>query len=145
MTRRIEQIVIHCSATQPHQDIGAQEIDGWHKKRGWSGIGYHYVIRRNGAIEKGRPDDKAGAHVQGHNSRTLGICLIGGLNAEGRARPDYTPEQWQTLELLVRHLKSQHMRAEVLGHRDFPGVNKACPCFDVDDWWIMVNETAASA
>ena len=141
MTRRIEHIVIHCSATNPSQDIGAEEIDAWHKKRGWAGIGYHYVIRRNGEIEKGRPDDKAGAHVQGHNARTLGICLIGGLGDDNRAKPAYTAKQWDTLELLVRHLKTQHPKAEVLGHRDFPSINKACPCFNVADWWAFVNET----
>jgi len=141
VTRRIEQIVIHCSATNPNQDIGVKEIDAWHKKRGWSGIGYHYVIRRNGEIEKGRPDDKPGAHVQSHNARTLGICLVGGLGNDNRAKPAYTSEQWQTLELLVRHIKTQHPTAEVLGHRDFPNVNKACPCFDVANWWAFVNET----
>jgi N-acetylmuramoyl-L-alanine amidase len=139
--RKISHIVIHCAATPPSSDIGVKEIDAWHRKRGWSGIGYHYVIRRNGEIEKGRPDDKVGAHVKGFNSTTLGICLVGGLNSARKATAEYTGEQWQTLELLVRHLKTQHPTAEVLGHRDFPNVNKACPCFDVADWWAFVNET----
>lgn len=91
--RRITLIVVHCAATPPHQDVGAAEIGAWHRKRGFRSIGYHYVIRRNGAIETGRALSRAGAHVQGHNAHSIGICMAGGVSAEDftRAENNFTP------------------------------------------------------
>jgi N-acetylmuramoyl-L-alanine amidase len=134
LVRRIQALVVHCAATKPSQDIGRKEIDRWHRDRGFAEIGYHYIIRRSGEVEKGRPDEKPGAHVAGHNHNTLGICLIGGLNEAGRPAPDYTQAQWAALRKLVQELLLAHPGAEVKGHRDFPGVNKACPSFDVAGW-----------
>jgi hypothetical protein len=135
--RSIEQIVVHCAATKPSLDVGVAEIRGWHKQRGWADIGYHYVIRRNGEVEKGRPDAQPGAHVAGHNQRTLGVCMVGGLDADGNPAPDYTPEQWRSLRELLDDLQARYDVDEdgILGHRDFPGVGKACPSFDVRRWW----------
>lgn len=98
-------------------------------------MGYHYIIRRDGIVEKGRPDNVAGAHVSGYNSRSLGICMVGGLNEEKQPDANFTASQWQSLKTLVDGLKMLHSSAEVCGHRDIPGVNKDCPCFDVKSWY----------
>ena len=135
--RQIKYIVIHCAATRPSADIGAREIDGWHKAQGWLGIGYHYVIRRNGEIENGRPDEQPGAHVSGYNSNSIGVCLVGGLDERGKPSGDhYAPEQWESLAELVRRLIEQYPLADIRGHRDFPNVKKDCPCFDVKHWLL---------
>jgi len=137
--RRIDYIVIHCSATKPSADIGAEEIRRWHsdpppKGNGWRDIGYHYVIRRSGQVEPGRPPREIGAHVSGYNSYSLGICLVGGLNASGKAENNFLPAQWAALKTLVADLKQKFPRAEIKGHRDFPGVRKDCPCFEAQAW-----------
>lgn len=132
---KVEFIVVHCSATNPMHDIGVVEIDSWHRKRGFKKVGYHYVIRRSGAIDTGRKEREPGAHVQGYNSRSIGICVVGGVNSANEPEDNYTPAQYDSLSRLVEQLTSRYPDAEVLGHRDFPGVNKACPCFDVREWW----------
>ena len=129
-------IVVHCAATPPSADIGVAEIRRWHvEDRGWSDIGYHYVIRRNGTIEPGRPHDVVGSHVRGHNRDSVGICLVGGVNAAGAPDANYTDAQWASLKAIVHAMTVEYPHAEVLGHHDFPGVEKACPCFVVRDWW----------
>ncbi|MDR2945914.1 MAG: N-acetylmuramoyl-L-alanine amidase [Candidatus Adiutrix sp.] len=133
--RKINYIVIHCAATKPSADIGAAEIRKWHVEgNGWRDIGYHFVIRRNGTVEDGRPVEQIGAHVSGHNADSIGICLAGGLDETGRAKNSYTPEQWKALKTLVATLKTKYANAKVTGHRDFPGVKKDCPCFDAQEW-----------
>ena len=89
--RKVNLLVIHCAATKPNMDIGRDEIDSWHKARGWSGIGYHYVIRRDGRIESGRPVEQAGAHASGYNANSIGICLVGGINHNGKPEFQSTP------------------------------------------------------
>lgn len=138
-TRRIKRIVIHCAATMPSHDIGAADIDRWHKKRGWSGIGYHGVIRRDGTFEPGRDINRNGAHAAGYNSGSIGICLAGGLGQDNRPAPAYTREQWRALKALITDLRDQYPKADILGHRDLPGVAKACPSFDVRHW-LMTGE-----
>lgn len=138
-------IVIHCSATQAKADIGAAEIDRWHRGQGWQTIGYHYVIRRTGLIEEGREEDKIGSHVQNHNANSIGICMIGGVAADGKTpENNFTPEQFDSLKSLVARLKTKYTNAVVQGHRDFPGVAKACPSFSVKDW-LNSNTTERSA
>lgn len=132
--RQINWLVIHTAATRPSMDIGKKEIDRWHKERGFNGIGYHYVIRRNGKIERGRPESRIGAHVQGHNHDSIGICLVGGVNENLVPENNYTEAQWSSLEGLLRKLAAKYPEANVRGHRDFPGVSKACPCFDAEPW-----------
>lgn len=129
---KIKKLIIHAADTPADMDIGAEEIRRWHvdpkpRGNGWSDIGYHYVIRRNGEIEKGRPDTRQGAHAAGHNAGSLGICLVGGM-------PDcnYTAAQWHSLESLVTSLLAQHPGAEVIGHRDVS--DKPCPMFDAVAW-----------
>ena len=138
--KRTTCIAVHCSATGPEQDVGAREIDRWHRAQGWACIGYHYVIRRDGALEAGRPLDQTGAHCQGKNTGSIGICLVGGIEKtpEGKtvSRANYTAAQYQTLGRLVRELHARFPGAEIRGHQDF--ANKACPCFDVAAWWKEV-------
>ena len=141
-----EFLVIHASATQPTQDIGVREIDQWHRKRGFVKVGYHYVIRRNGALEEGRDVDAIGAHVEGFNSVSVGICLVGGINAKGKAENNYSRDQWTTLRSLLKALIAKYPEARIVGHRDLsPDKNgngiiepserlKDCPCFDAKDW-----------
>lgn len=145
--RDIKYIVIHCSATKEGVPFTAADIDRWHKQRGFSCIGYHYVIDLDGRVELGRPVSEPGAHcvVPGKriNKESIGICYIGGLDEDARPRDTRTTEQKKALSILVRELKASFPGAEVVGHRDlFADINgdgivdkqdwlKACPCFDV--------------
>lgn len=130
---RTDFIILHCSATPPNMDIGRSEIDKWHKDRGWAGIGYHYVIRRDGTVEDGRPLDEVGAHVQGHNNNSVGVCLVGGVDGSNSPQDNFTDAQWASLTMLVEALLETFPNAQVKGHRDFDS-RKACPSFDVAKW-----------
>jgi N-acetylmuramoyl-L-alanine amidase len=128
-------IVIHCSATRGVQDIGAADIRRWHKAQGWSDIGYAWVIRRNGKVEAGRAQDAVGSHVKGYNHRSVGICMAGGLDDKTWKPVDnFTAAQWASLKTLVGRLVKTYPKAKVWGHRDFPAVAKACPCFNAKTW-----------
>lgn len=140
--RKISKIIIHCAATPPEMDIGAAEIRGWHTKdNGWADIGYHFVIRRSGKVEDGRPTDRQGAHcaAKSGNVASIGICLVGGVRREGGkliAENNFTDRQWVALRKLVQDLTTRFTEINtILGHRDLdPG--KACPSFSVRDWLI---------
>lgn len=130
--REIRKVIVHCSATREGQDISAATIDSWHKKRGWSGIGYHFVIGLDGFIEYGRPVEKIGAHTKGYNKSSIGVCYIGGVEKDGKTPKDTrTCEQKQSLKLLLKTLLLLHPGALIHGHRDFSA--KACPSFDATD------------
>lgn len=135
MTERVKTdfIAVHCSATPPHMDVGEEEIRGWHTDKGWSDIGYNIVIRRDGRVEIGRPLDYSGAHVKGYNSRSLGVCLIGGTDIDGNSENNFTEAQFEALKLTLQWLLLVYPQADIQGHRDFPGVGKDCPCFDVKE------------
>ena len=133
LDKNVKYIVIHCSATPPSMDIGADTIDKWHKQRGWNGIGYHDVIRRNGHLEYGRNVDTMGAHVKGYNHTSVGICLIGGINKDGTPENNFTDEQFKTLARSIGFFKSLYKNAKVVGHRELDK-GKACPSFDVQAW-----------
>lgn len=141
-------IVVHGAWTPASLDIGAAEIREWHvKERGYDDIGYHFVIRRDGTLEPGRPQDQWGAHVQGHNTHTVGICLVGGKDVLKVEKLDFLPETvkqealWEfnyTMEqldaldyLLYKLLQDYPQVTRIVGHRDFPGVTKRCPGFEV--------------
>lgn len=143
----IKYIVVHCSATRPSANVGRVEIDNWHRRRGWKGIGYHYVIKRDGTVEEGRKLTEIGAHVHGYNTVSWGVCMVGGLNEEtGKPEDNFTDKQYHSLEDLLNTLHSLKPDAEIVGHRDLsPDVNgdgiiqkwewvKDCPCFDVRDF-----------
>lgn len=132
---RTDFIVIHCTATPVTMDIGAREVRRMHKQRGWSDIGYHRVIRRDGTAEAGRPLSHVGAGVGGHNHNTVHVALVGGVKLDARTPEDnFTPPQWAALYREVQDLIAVYPGAKVLGHRDFPNVAKACPCFDARAW-----------
>ncbi|MBR1389484.1 MAG: N-acetylmuramoyl-L-alanine amidase [Prevotella sp.] len=128
--RTITLIVIHCSAVRPDQNSSVAQIDTWHRQRGFHlGIGYHYVIRRNGEIEPGRPEWMVGAHCLNHNQHSLGVCYEGGLNARGQPADTRTAEQKAVLLWLLRQLRKAYPKALIVGHHDL-NPQKACPCFD---------------
>ena len=135
MPRRISKIILHCTATSEGRDYTVNQIRDWHLQRGFSNIGYHYVIGRDGTIYNGRPVEKVGAHTEGHNTDSIGIAYIGGCESDIN-NPDWamkpkdtrTVEQKEALEWLIALLRSQYGNIPVYGHRDF--ANKACPSFD---------------
>lgn len=127
--RNINEIIIHCSATAEGKDFNAADIDRWHKQRGFKKIGYHYVIKLDGTIEKGRGVEEIGAHCLNHNKNSIGVCYIGGLASDGKTPKDTrTPEQKKALWKLIVELLIKYPNATIHGHREF--ANKACPCFD---------------
>ena len=125
--RNINDIIIHCSATKEGRDFRARDIDAWHRQRGWNGIGYHFVIDLDGTVETGRDINTVGAHCQGHNTGSIGICYIGGLDEDGNPKDTRTPEQYAAMHRLVDKLRNEY-GCPVHGHCDYAA--KACPCFD---------------
>ena len=132
---QINSIVIHCTKTPPAQNIGLEELYRLHRKQGMLDVSYHYIIKIDGSLQKGRQDNTQGAHTQGHNKDSLAICLVGGVNSRGKPEDTYTLAQYVTLASVVQVLTCQHPAAEVLGHQDYPNCNTACPSFDVRTWY----------
>lgn len=130
--RRIDEIIIHCSATPEGKDYTVEDITRWHKEKGFDTIGYHYVIYRDGSIHNGRPEGLQGAHCYRHNQHSIGICYIGGLDKNRKPKDTRTKEQKKALEKLVTGLMKDYPGAMVYGHRAF--AKKDCPCFDVYEW-----------
>ena len=127
--RKINEVIIHCSATPEGKDFKAADIEKWHRERGFSRIGYHYIVDLDGRVEFGRPIDEQGAHCKNHNANSIGICYIGGLAKDGKTPKDTrTTEQRATLIWLVRTIKGLFPAVTVHSHSDFAA--KACPCFD---------------
>ena len=132
--RTVTLIIVHCSAVKPDQQSSAAQIDTWHRQRGFHlGIGYHYVIRRDGTREMGRPEYMVGAHCQGHNKYSIGVCYEGGLDNDGRPADTRTEAQRQALRQLLLELKQRYPRALIVGHHDLNPM-KACPCFDAAEY-----------
>ena len=129
MPRVINRIVIHCSATKECQDVKTETIRQWHLDKGWSDIGYHYVIELDGSIVTGRPLEQAGAHCKGHNRTSIGICYVGGLDKDMKPKDTRTEEQKSALTCLLSDLTDNFAYATIHGHNEFS--NKACPSFDV--------------
>ena len=128
--RVITLIVVHCSAVKPDQLSSAAQIDSWHRERGFHlGIGYHYVIRRDGTIEPGRPEWMIGAHCLNHNAHSIGICYEGGLDIRGQPDDTRTAAQKATMRQLLEDLHKRYPRALIVGHRDLSH-DRDCPCFD---------------
>lgn len=127
--RKITKIIVHCSATMEGKDYTVKDITRWHKARGFSTIGYHFVVYRDGTVHEGRPLDQPGAHCEGHNLNSIGICYIGGIALDGKTPKDTrTNAQKKALNTLINTLRAKY-NATVHGHREF--ANKACPCYDV--------------
>ena len=128
--RKIDEIIIHCSATPEGRDHSVADVTAWHRARGFRTIGYHYLVHIDGRVERGRPESEIGAHCLGHNARSIGVCYVGGLASDCKMPKDTrTPEQRRMLRELVKGLQRKYRGAKVYGHRDFAA--KACPCFDV--------------
>lgn len=128
--RKIDEIIIHCSATPEGRDQSVADVTAWHRARGFRTIGYHYLVHIDGRVERGRPESEIGAHCLGHNARSIGVCYVGGLASDCKTPKDTrTPEQRRMLRELVKGLQRKYRGAKVYGHRDFAA--KACPCFDV--------------
>jgi len=127
--RTIREIIVHCSATPEGKDYTIDDIRKWHKQRGFSDIGYHYVVYRDGSVHVGRDVDLIGAHCTGHNTGSIGVCYIGGCDKDGKTPKDTrTGKQIDALFDLLVQLRSIYPNARIHGHRDF--ANKACPSFD---------------
>lgn len=126
--RAIKEIIIHCTATKPSVDWGVKEIRRCHiNDNGWSDIGYHYVIRLNGFIERGRAEWRQGAHCVGHNRHSIGVCYVGGLDQNGNPSDTRTPAQRRAMLTLLKEL-TQKYHCEIHGHNEYS--TKACPCFN---------------
>lgn len=127
--RTIKELIVHCSATPEGKDYSVDTIRQWHLQRGFSDIGYHYVIYRDGSIHIGRDESIIGAHCTGHNTNSIGVCYIGGCASDGKTPKDTrTTEQKQSLVKLLKELKTKYPQSSIHGHRDFS--SKACPSFD---------------
>ena len=153
--KTIDSIVIHCTATKEGQNFRAADIDRWHKQRGWTMIGYNYVIGLDGRIEEGRPLTMNGAHCKGWNDHSIGIVYVGGLDRNGKSKDTRTFQQKLSMHLLVENLMEKYPTiTQVIGHRDTsPDLNgdgkldphewiKDCPCFDVKSEFPIVVVTA---
>lgn len=130
--RTITLIIVHCSANKAGSALRAADIDRYHRSLGWRlGCGYHYVIPTDGTIEVGRAEETVGTHCKGHNLHSIGICYIGGLDADGHTPKDTRTEaQKAALRELIKELRRRYPKALVVGHHDL-NPQKACPCFDV--------------
>lgn len=129
MARKINEIIVHCTATAEGKDFKVSDIDKWHHAKGWDGIGYHQVVYLDGSVHPGRPMDKVGAHCLGHNQNSIGVVYVGGVASDGKTPKDTrTPEQKAALRKLLTGLKRKYPSATIHGHRDFAA--KACPSFD---------------
>jgi len=144
MARKINKLVVHCSAS--NQDVDIEDIKRWHIDRGWRTVGYHWVITADGQMQQGRPEYQMGAHVAGHNKNSIGICWVGGYNGEDNR----TDAQKLALRALITSLVAKYDISDenILGHRDLsPDVDgdgkverhewlKTCPNFDVKEWYF---------
>lgn len=136
--RSINNIVLHCTATS--QDAKPENIlRYWKETLGWRTPGYHYLIEKDGAVNNLLPIEKPSNGVKGHNSDSIHISYIGGIDENGAPKDNRTPNQIQAQIDLLTKLKERFPDANICGHRDFPGVNKACPSFDVKQWLINID------
>ena len=144
--RKITEIIVHCSDTPEGRHHTVDDIRLWHKQKGWSDVGYHYVIYLDGSIHNGRDVDIVGAHCANHNSHSIGVCYIGGCAGEvknGKIVPmmskygyhvvkdTRTPEQKESLIYLLKELRKLYPSAKIYGHRDLS--TKLCPSFNAKD------------
>lgn len=130
-SRRIDEIIIHCTATPEGRDVSVETIRGWHIGQGWKDIGYHWVVMLDGSVKPGRPESQVGSHVANHNSGTLGVVYVGGVAKDGKTPKDTrTPAQRSALLAHVKALIDRYPTIKkVTGHNQFAA--KACPSFDV--------------
>ena len=127
-------VAIHCSATPPTMDIGVEKIRDWHvKENGWSDVGYHFIITRNGIVQPARPEEMQGAHAPKVNHRSIGVCMIGGSDTNGDWSNNFTDEQWVTLKSLLLNLTKKYEIKKIIGHYQVDD-KKECPSFKVPEY-----------
>jgi len=129
--RPINKVIIHCSATPEGRDVKMEEIKSWHTDKGWSDIGYHYIIELDGSVKSGRPVEIVGAHCLGQNKFSIGVCYVGGVDDKLQPKDTRTDEQKSALVKLINKLKKKHKDITIHAHNEFS--NKACPSFNVAD------------
>jgi len=135
--RPINKIIIHCSATPEDRDVKTETIRGWHLDRGFSDLGYHFVIELDGMMKKGRPLEVVGAHVRGQNNNSIGICYVGGVDEQMKPKNTLDKCQEEQLIAILKWLKEKFPKATVHGHNEFTD-SKACPSFNVQKWLVQV-------
>lgn len=131
--REIKYIVLHCTAGPQNQST-AEILHYWKTVNGWKYPGYHFEISADGTIEQLLPIEQVANGVAGHNAHSIHISYKGGIDAHGRPADNRTEAQKQAQVKLLKKYHAMFPHAEILGHRDFPGVTKACPSFDVKSW-----------
>lgn len=143
--RPVSEIIVHCAATRPEWmkgrslDAKVAEIKSWHvNDRGWSDIGYHFLIDRDGSVATGRHINSTGAHTKGHNTGSIGVCLIGGhdASASDQFADHFTHQQDRALRRLIGDLIWEYGSLKVSGHNEY--ANKGCPGFNVGLWLGML-------
>ncbi len=128
--RKITEIIVHCTATPEGKDFTVEDIRRWHKEQGFSDVGYHVIVYRDGSIHPGRPLDQVGAHCRGHNAQSIGVCYVGGLDSTGvKPKDTRTQAQRTALRQVVSLFEALFPKAHTYGHNNFAA--KACPCFNV--------------
>ena len=138
LRKKTEMIVVHCAATKPSMDIGYKEIRKWHvEDNGWDDVGYHYIIKRDGTVEVGRAEAFQGAHAPAVNSKSIAICLVGGMAEDGDAENNFTLEQFLSLKDLIKKIKMTNPNiVEIVGHCDIQDNKPNCPGFNLKEWLI---------
>ena len=135
MPRKINLIVIHCSATRRNQRFTVDMLRDCHNARfNGKGIGYHYYIEKDGHLYQTRDEEEVGIHARHYNAHSIGICYEGGLDENGKDEDTRTPEQRAALIALLRSLKIDYPDAQIMGHGELEGVHKACPCFSCQEY-----------
>lgn len=130
----ITHLTIHCAATPEGRDVRAEQLTQWDNAK-FGQTSYHWVIELDGSTHRTLRDDQLGAHVGGHNTGNVGICYVGGMDANMHNPKDTrTDAQKKSLLTLIRTYKANYPSLVIRGHRDWPGVNKACPSFDMGAW-----------
>ena len=132
--RKITTLILHCTATKDDHDVTIEDIRVWHIARGWKREGYHFLVRLDGTIERGRPIDMIGAHAKGHNRHSIGIAYAGGIDKYGNAVNTMSKDQTDAIFVLIDSLAVVLGQLELIGHNDVTDM-KTCPNFDVAEWW----------
>lgn len=136
--RKLEKIILHCSATPEGKHFDVATIRKWHVEgNGWKDIGYHYVIYIDGSVHEGRPIALSGAHTSGHNKMSVGICYVGGCDSTGKNAKDTLNDLQETAMVnLIKALREKYGKLSLHGHNEF--ANKACPSFKVYEKFLWL-------
>ena len=129
--RKIDKIILHCTATPEGREVTVADVTAWHKERGFRAIGYHYLVYLDGTVVRGRREEEIGAHCLGQNAGSIGVCYVGGLDSRGNPKDTRTAAQRVALRNLVEGLQRRYPHATLHGHNEFAA--KACPCFKISD------------